>query len=369
MRFILKIGYRVYIRILNIIKLPFNRELYNAESYFPEYQETRKNMFARFLDQFCHILRYGSPNKFYFLYGLDIRNFNLPKDYIDYTQFMRVRNRLNNFGSPHSSIGLLRNKFFFSLVANALNIPTPENIGIIENGVLFILTEKKNTPLLEWIAGRNADVFIKSIGGECGDGVYHVKLNKGEISIDGKASSPQELLAVLGYGKYLLQNTLVQHPRISAIYPKAVNTIRLETIYDKRNNKIEILPPLLRVGVGNNNVDNWAAGGLAIGIDASTGTLSKYGFYKPGFGTKATSHPTTKVKFEGYEIPYMQEAISLAKRFHTYLSDIHSIGWDIAITENGPLIIEGNDNWEVSLVQICSHGLQKEFEEYFIEKK
>ena len=116
-------------------------------------------------------------------------------------------------------------------------------------------------------------------------------------------------------------------------------------------------------------MDNWAAGGLAIGIDATTGTLSKYGFYKPGFGTKSTSHPTTKVEFDGYEIPYIKEAISLAKKFHSYLNDIHSIGWDIAITENGPLIIEGNDNWEVSLVQICTHGLQKEFEEYFMGNK
>ena len=152
MRTILKIGYRTYIRIVNIIKLPFNRELYNAESYFPEYHDTRKSIFVRFMDQFCHILKYGAPNKFYFPYGLDIRNFHLPKDYVDYTQFMNIRNRLNNYGSPLSSIGLLRNKFFFSLVANALNIPTPENIGIIENGALFILTDKKNTPLMEWIS-------------------------------------------------------------------------------------------------------------------------------------------------------------------------------------------------------------------------
>ena len=32
--------------------------------------------------------------------------------------------------------------------------------------------------------------------------------------------------------------------------------------------------------------------------------------------------------------------------FHSMLKDIHSIGWDIAIGENGPIFIEGNDNWE-----------------------
>lgn len=52
-------------------------------------------------------------------------------------------------------------------------------------------------------------------------------------------------------------------------------------------------------------------------------------------------------------------------RFHTFLPSIHSIGWDIAITKDGPCFVEGNDNWEVSLVQICSHGLAKEFNDWF----
>jgi hypothetical protein len=61
----------------------------------------------------------------------------------------------------------------------------------------------------------------------------------------------------------------------------------------------------------------------------------------------------------------MMESLETVKRFHNYFKDIHSIGWDIAITEDGPVIIEGNDNWEISLVQICSHGLQGEFNSYF----
>ena len=55
----------------------------------------------------------------------------------------------------------------------------------------------------------------------------------------------------------------------------------------------------------------------------------------------------------------------MARRFHSELHEIHSIGWDSAITDAGPCFIEGNDNWEISLVQICSKGLQREFEELF----
>jgi histone deacetylase complex regulatory component SIN3 len=112
-------------------------------------------------------------------------------------------------------------------------------------------------------------------------------------------------------------------------------------------------------------VDNWAVGGLAIGIDVENESLHKYGFYKPGYGTKALEHPNSGIVFDGYKIPFLQQAIEQAKNLHSFLPGVHSIGWDIAIGENGPIIIEGNDNWEISLVQICSHGLQKEFDNYF----
>ena len=29
------------------------------------------------------------------------------------------------------------------------------------------------------------------------------------------------------------------------------------------------------------------------------------------------------------------------------------------------MIIEGNDNWEISLIQVCSRGLKDEFKIYF----
>ena len=80
-------------------------------------------------------------------------------------------------------------------------------------------------------------------------------------------------------------------------------------------------------------------------------------------------HPDTGIVFDGYELPYIGEAIDLAKAFHSHFKNIHSIGWDIAITENGPCFIEGNDNWEISLVQACSKGLRKEFQEFFSDIK
>lgn len=79
------------------------------------------------------------------------------------------------------------------------------------------------------------------------------------------------------------------------------------------------------------------------------------------YGKKTDTHPDTNIKFEGFEIPYYKEAIKAVCTAHKLFYNINTIGWDIAITEEGPIFIEGNDNWEISLMQACDKGLKKEW--------
>jgi hypothetical protein len=47
------------------------------------------------------------------------------------------------------------------------------------------------------------------------------------------------------------------------------------------------------------------------------------------------------------------------------LPQVHSVGWDIAVGDDGPIFVEGNDNWEINGPQSCNGGMMKEFKEYF----
>ena len=85
---------------------------------------------------------------------------------------------------------------------------------------------------------------------------------------------------------------------------------------------------------------------------------------KPKYGTKTKEHPDTHIAFNGYEIPFYKEAEAMAILLHQNMYRSHSIGWDIAITNNGPVFIEGNDRWEISLIQAV-HGGMKYIEKYF----
>jgi hypothetical protein len=95
-------------------------------------------------------------------------------------------------------------------------------------------------------------------------------------------------------------------------------------------------------------------------VDPATGRLAKDYYGKPDHGGgRVQRHPDSGIEFEGWEVPFYFEAVAMAKELHRRLYGIRSIGWDIAIGPDGPVIIEGNDNWE--LTQTPLTGMRKSF--------
>ena len=53
-------------------------------------------------------------------------------------------------------------------------------------------------------------------------------------------------------------------------------------------------------------------------------------------------HPITKEKILGFQVPMFKEAVEFIKEASAVVPEIAYAGWDVAITPNGPAIIEGN---------------------------
>jgi hypothetical protein len=196
-----------------------------------------------------------------------------------------------------------------------------------------------------------------------GKGVFKLLVRDGIIYIDGIQQKIDYLIDVILSADYIVQERVVQHEKMAALSSSSVNTIRLQTVMDKDGNVIPFGPGV-RIGRTGNIVDNWAKGGIFVGIDSRTGKLMDTGILKPKYGTKVTEHPDTHISFNGYQIPYYKEAECMAVELHKLMYRSHSIGWDIAITEKGPVIIEGNDRWEITLIQAV-HGGMRYLMKYF----
>lgn len=358
--------FNLYIKSKEFVKLLRNKQLYKSKSYYPELPQ--KSAINNFVYQIGQIIKYGRVNDYYFMYGLDVKSDKECEEYINYQPFMNRRDALN-LNKLHNSSCILRNKLYFDIFAKVIGIPTPKIVAYYSKHHLYIYKdgEFKNCAFEELYSLGDTELFCKEAEGECGSGIFKLKIRNGLMSVNDKTLTAEQLQEKIYDTQYIMQTVVKQHKTMAKLYPQSINTIRMVTVRSLKDNEIHVMPSILRIGAHGSFVDNTSQGGIAVGFDLNTGQLHKYGFHKPKYGLRTDSHPDTGIILADFHIPMIQEAKTMAIRFHTMLSDIHSVGWDIAIGENGPVFIEGNDNWEINGPQVGNHGMRKEFEEYFFE--
>lgn len=334
------------------------------QSYYPELPAKSKGKIWR--EQFSQTLRHGWPNDFYFSYGFDVKGNDEIKEYYHYQPFARLRDRYNSSGD-HNSTAILRNKFLFGMFCSYLGVDSGDNIGVINNAGVYMPHLKQTITLSDFLKETRGNFFVKLIDGECGCGIFTMTIaDDGAITVNGEQALIDNIESLTRGGTYLVQRTVEQHPEMARLHPQSLNTMRLVTIKNIHSGKISVFPSILRIGTGNSFVDNTSQGGVAVGIDFETGRLKQHGFLKPQFGSRVDTHPDSGIRFSEFTIPHLKEAMDQAAFLHSMLPDIHSIGWDIAIGPNGPIFIEGNDNWEINGPQICNGPLKSKFKSMLI---
>lgn len=354
----------VWLRPQQLVELIFRPEFYTSPTYYPEHPERLRSHWSQFWNQVGEIMRFGRINTLYFLCGYDVKTREEQKEYVHYNTFMRRRIELNA-ASGISCASILRDKLVFAVYSDGLGLNNANNLFFTVEGVLYDFASKKSVGYGAISGLGNKRLFCKPLDGQCGRGIFVMEVEDGKVMIEGEVKDEEALRSLFAKGRYLVQEFITQHPEMSRLHPQSINTIRLLTVRSLKDGQIHVMPSILRVGTGDSIVDNTTQGGLAIGINLDNGYLKQYGFYKPDFGLKVDEHPDSKIRFAEFQIPYFAEVVHQAKYYHSMLPDLHSIGWDIAIGENGPIFIEGNDNWEITGPQTCNGGLRKYFEEYF----
>ena len=173
-------------------------------------------------------------------------------------------------------------------------------------------------------------LVAKPITGISGKGIQFYTASEENVeSIYEKAMKDQTLL---------IEQEVIQHPAMARIHPLSINTIRVVTIQIEGRVGIPFL--CLRTGNGN-RVDNLNSGGFAAKIDPETGIVCSDGVGK--FNRASALHPLTGIAFKGYKIPMFQEVLALAHAAALRAPHVGLVGWDVAISNQGPILIEGND--------------------------
>ena len=69
--------------------------------------------------------------------------------------------------------------------------------------------------------------------------------------------------------------------------------------------------------------------------------------------------------FKDLKLSDYEKGLELCLRAHALLPRLKSIGWDVAFTPQGPVLIEGNDDWEISPAQVVNGSLAVETKKHF----
>lgn len=249
---------------------------------------------------------------------------------------------------------LLDNKIKFSEIMRELPIGTPLYLGKIEKGFLYdnkgnsfaIKNKKDLLPVFDKLIQNHNTVFIKSAERFGGKGVF--MHNKTSAFNPDKIDLQED---------YLIEKGLIQHDALNKINPYCVNTLRVISL--NRNGEIKIPSCLLRMGVNESYKDNASSGGIFVNYDIEKNKLGEVAtkFLNKG-GASFYSHPGSNFIFKDQSLPYPNEVISIVTKATKMFPDRYIIGWDVAYTPEGPVIIEGNTAPCPAGMQIALRGLR-----------
>lgn len=159
------------------------------------------------------------------------------------------------------------------------------------------------------------------------------------------------------YLGFVAEELIVQDEATACFHPQSLNTVRFPTI--RQDDGVKLWYPFLRMGKGNSFVDNISSGGVAALIDPETGVLGNAGSH---YLRNVKEHPDTHAPIQGYQLPRWDEAVALVKELAEVVPEERYVGWDLALSDKGWVLVEGNAAAQMSTQQCLSgYGYRSEF--------
>jgi hypothetical protein len=202
------------------------------------------------------------------------------------------------------------------------------------------------------------DLFMKPLLGRGGRGCERWQY-EGEGRYrdqNGRVCSGAELLdhlkAVAADKAMLVQEAMRAHPELRDLSVNVLTSCRMMTVQNEKGGyeathavfKSSTRPEAI--------VDNFHKGGIVSRVDMASGELgpaSDAGVGKPCVWYER--HPLTGAPIKGRILPHWRETVALVERAHAAFPDRITVGWDVAITDRGPVIIEGNVQSGCDMIQ------------------
>lgn len=249
-----------------------------------------------------------------------------------------------------STKGDLKDKLTFTRICRAAGIDAPIVLVYLDaDGA--IVPEAQNESGLP-----KSNIFIKPAKGKGGRGCEKWIYSDGRYyGPNRRMCSEQELIKHIatlaaGRGRYLVQECLRNNQALRDLGD--LTTLRVTTCKTEFGG-FEATNATLKLAMkAGSSVDNFHQGGAVAKVDIATGEVgpaSDSWLKKPCVWHK--THPTSKAPIEHRKLPHWRDVVSLVERAHRLFPDRIMLGFDVAITDRGPVVIEGNVQSGCDMIQ------------------
>lgn len=316
------------------------------------------------------------PIGLFSMYGLAAKPVRSYREYMTMRELESLQRRAN---PSRAGRNIADSKLSFYRWCVDQGIPTPAVFGYCAGdeaahceGIPWISDDRRLFDLLD-AAGTDSFLFKRDRGSH-GHGLMRFRYSNGRLlDDDGRAIDAAELLSWIRKQdtRYLLQAAERPHPDLQPIMPgPSLGTVRIVTFMKDDQ---PILPiACMRMPSGANVADNFdrgQAGNLLASIDVGSGEIRRCLVPSPTAPTcllQCRTHPETGAEIPGFRFPRWDEVTRVVKQAASRLQSMYTVGWDAALTERGPSLIEVNWRYDIEFMQVLEdRGLRSDMERIF----
>lgn len=216
--------------------------------------------------------------------------------------------------------------------------------------ILVVSSIKQEREFCDFVQ-HYSELIVKPIGSSGGKGVK--LFNKDESLI--------ELFKDYKEG-FILEPKLINEQSFAEFHKNSLNTVRIGTV--RLDNRTEIPFAFVRIGQNGSCIDNARAGGIMGLIDVDTGVVIAASDEK---NNHYIFHPNSGKQILGFKIPQWDEAKALVKELAKVVPDNRYTGWDVALTNDGWVMVEANCKGQFVSQMPLKTGLKPQFDQYIAE--
>lgn len=299
-------------------------------------------------------LRFG-PGKLafseYYSNGLYDPDIPMPqkKEYVGRIGSWAINIRLSPEKLTYSRV-FLSDKVMYTALLDKLGLPTTQTQAVAHKFRHFgTIPALRDPAAIEAFLRDDAvyPVFGKPSGGRGSVGTVLISGIEGDQVVLGNGRHvPLDGFAREAFQDYpegfIFQTALTQHKVLADVAGAAIGTLRVVTV--REGEKVRVLYSVWKVPSPTAMSDNfWQSGSMVAQVD-ETGRVGKCRVGTGLEGRYVETHPVSGARFDELQMPHWDAICTTACDGHALFPEFGLVGWDIAVTPEGPVLIECNDN-------------------------